>query len=480
VEVDKGLTVYKAVKKNPPPENLFTLLVMYGDYPNVEDEFDHALKEIRATAKLGSGRRGAGRHHNCSGRMKLELVAIAAIASIGFALPAHAADADAKDAAAADFAASKGAAAEAQLRQRLRERVRTIPGTDTQFFVGGYLQLDGIATRKKQDGDEQDTFLVSTIPFGPADADYRLSIRQSTFDWVSRTPTKIGHFWTRLEANLFPVDGTTALTLNQLLARWENHVVIGKTYSTFMDDGALPTTLDYNGPSGVTFVRQWLARGRIDLGAGWALEGSVEEPQADFAVASSVLAVTTSAERPDLAARLRYETDAGHLQVAGLWRRITVNATSPLGAVDRGVHGSGVSVSGSLALFEDDTLLFQAVTGEGVGRYFNDPISSTGVALEPGGRLALVRQSGATLYYQRKWAPAWMSVAGASALWISTDALRSADALRRISYASANLIHLLTPELLVGAELLWGRATRVDGADATNLRLQLSLRYLIF
>jgi hypothetical protein len=47
-----------------------------------------------------------------------------------------------------DFAASKGSAAEAQLHERLKSAVRTIPGTDTQFLIGGYLQLDGLATRK--------------------------------------------------------------------------------------------------------------------------------------------------------------------------------------------------------------------------------------------------------------------------------------------------------------------------------------------
>jgi hypothetical protein len=38
------------------------------------------------------------------------------------------------------------------LHDRLRASVRTIPGTETQYLIGGYLQLDGIATRKKQDG----------------------------------------------------------------------------------------------------------------------------------------------------------------------------------------------------------------------------------------------------------------------------------------------------------------------------------------
>jgi hypothetical protein len=398
-----------------------------------------------------------------------------ALAGAALALAAGAAEND------GDFAASKGSQLEAQLETRLKAAVRTIPGTDTQYLIGGYLQLDGIATRKKQDGDEQDTFFVSATPFGPADADYRLSVRQSQINWLSRTPTRAGHLWSRLEANLFPLDGKTAPTLNQLFVRLDDWVIVGKTYSTFMDDGALPTTLDYNGPSGVTFVRQWLARASIPLGSGWAIQASVEESQADLSGGGALLAVHSSARRPDLAARLRWEGDIGHLQVAGLSRSIDVMTESPFGTRDRHVNGTGVSLSGSLNVLEADTLLFQAVTGQGVGRYFNDPLSATGVALGTNERFDLLRSSGVTLYYQHKWAPEWMTVAGASTLWISESGqVRLPDELQRVVYASANLIHRLTPTLIVGGEVLWGRATQVEGESATNVRVQLSLRYLIF
>jgi hypothetical protein len=121
------------------------------------------------------------------------------------------------------------------------------------------------------------------------------------------------------------------------------------------------------------------------------------------------------------------------------------------------------------------------VTGQGVGRYFNDPLSATGVALGTNERFDLLRSSGVTLYYQHKWAPEWMTVAGASTLWISESGqVRLPDELQRVVYASANLIHRLTPTLIVGGEVLWGRATQVEGESATNVRVQLSLRYLIF
>ncbi len=398
-----------------------------------------------------------------------------AAAAAAVALAGYAAEDD-----GGDFAASKGSAAEAQLHARLKAAVRTIPGTDTEYLIGGYLQLDALATRKKQDDAEQDTFIVSTIPFGPADHDYRLSIRQSQINWLSRTPSSIGEVWTRLEANLFPLDGKTSPTLNQLYVRFADWLIVGKTYSTFMDENALPTTLDYNGPSGVTFVRQWLARGSIPFGSGWALQASVEESQADLTAGGTFVVVQSHARRPDLAARLRYEGDFGHAQLAGLSRSISVTAASPFGTREWHVNGTGVSLSGSLNIRDNDTLQWQAVTGKGVGRYFNDPLSSTGLALGTNGRFDLVRSSGVTLYYQHKWTPDWMTVGGASTLWVSDDGLRLPDELKRVVYASLNLVHRLTPTLIVGGELLWGEATRVDGTSATNARVQLSVRYLIF
>jgi hypothetical protein len=72
-------------------------------------------------------------------------------------------------------------------------------------------------------------------------------------------------------------------------------------------------------------------------------------------------------------------------------------------------------------------------------------------------------------------------VAGASTLWISDSGqLRLPDELERVVYASVNLVHRLTPTLIVGGEVLWGQATQVGGASATNARVQLSVRYLIF
>ena len=186
-------------------------------------------------------------------------------------------------ASAEDWAAVVGGGADAQLQKRLEASVRTIPGTDTRFLVGGFVELDGLATRNKQTGPEQDTFLVSATPFGPADSDQRLSIRQSQLNWLSATPTELGTITTDAQVNLFSLDfdGKTKLSLWHLYAQLADVFVAGKTYSTFVDPDVLPTTLDFNGPSGSMAVQQWLARGIVPLGAGWTLAGSIEQSQAD-------------------------------------------------------------------------------------------------------------------------------------------------------------------------------------------------------
>jgi len=382
---------------------------------------------------------------------------------------------------AEDWAAVVGGGADDGLTKRLEANVRTIPGTDTRFLVGGFVQLDGLFTRDKQTGDEQATFLPTATPFGPAESDQRASIRQSQINWLSYTPSPVGTVSVRAMANLFSLDfdGKTKFSLWQLYVGIADTLVVGKAYSTFVDPDALPTTLDFNGPAGATSTQQWLVRASLPLGAGWTLAGGVEDSQAEHHLGGPSFDARTRARRPDLAAHLRYDFERGHVQVAALSRRVELTATTPAGTFERNLDGSGIAISGSLATFGDDSIVAQYLTGKGIGRYFNDAVSVTGASLASDGRLDIARGSGATLYYQRFWTADWMTVAGASTQWASDAGARPPDALNRVVYASANLVHRFTPTLLAGVEGLWGRATRVDGVSATNARLQLSLRLLV-
>ena len=374
----------------------------------------------------------------------------------------------------------RGAQADTSLEERLKANARTISGTEIRYVVAGYAQIDAHWTRRQLAGEEKDTFLTSAIPFGAADQDARLSVRASQINALAQMPTTWGELTALAQADLFAYEEGTRPNLTQLAVRVGEWLAVGKTYSTYMDDEAWPATLDYNGPSGAVFVRQFVVRGGVPLGGRLRIEAALEDAQADKSAAGAGLSVSASADRPDLVARLRYGGERVHAQLAGLSRSVTYTAQLASGSTERRVSGQGLSLSAAIQVLKEDRLLVQWNEGEGIGRYFNDGLSSIGAVFDAGGRLEPLKLSGAYLYYERKWAERWSTTAGVSVLRTRSEGLRPAEDLRRVEYASANLVHRLAKDLFVGAELLSGRAERIDGSRADDTRVQLTARYYIF
>src|SRR5262245_21340493 len=337
----------------------------------------------------------------------------------------------------------RGAQAQRSLEERLKEKARTIPGTDTLYLIAGYVQVDGHWTRRELSGEEKDTFLASAIPFGAADSDSRLSVRASQINAILYTPTSWGGFRALAQADLFAYEEGAKPNLTQLAARFGDWLTVGKTYSTFMDEEAWPSTLDYNGPSGAVFVRQALVRGSLPVAEKLRLEVALEDG---------------GGGRADFVARARFEGDRLHAQLAGLSRS----------------DGSGFSASVSLRVGEGRRLLAQWTSGKGIEGYFNDGLSSVGGTLES------PKLQGGYFYYEHQWLSRWSTTAGISELRAKGDDAQPADDLKRVQYASANLVHRLTPNLYLGGEPLRGMAERQNGAQASDSRIQLSARYLIF
>jgi hypothetical protein len=375
----------------------------------------------------------------------------------------------------------RGAQAAESLEERIKSKARTIEGTDTRYLFAGYLQLDGLWTRRELGGDEKDTFLASAIPFGAADSDARLGIRASQFNAVVHTPTTWGGFTGHAQADLFAYDEGARPNLTQLALHFGEWLKVGKTYTTFMDDTAWPSTLDYNGPSGAVFVRQFIVRGSVAIAEGLRLEAALEDPQADESAGGPNFSASANADRPDFVARLRYEGERLHAQIAGLSRSVTYSAQlASLASVRRTITGTGVSASAALQIGEGDRLLVQWNQGEGIGRYYNDGLSGVGAVYDAGGTLEPLKLEGAYLYYERQWAERWTTTAGVSELRAKSEGLRPSGDLRRVRYLSANLVHRLRTDLYLGAEALWGEAERMDAAQADDTRIQLTVRYYLY
>ena len=112
---------------------------------------------------------------------------------------------------------------------------------------------------------------------------------------------------------------------------------LGQAASTFMDYDVYPNVLDYQGPDGMVLMRQVIARVTVPVCDQVHVAFAAEQPYSDiqwfqdgeFVVnPGSGIITTPGAPRnvqdvPDFTANVRYDSDYGHAQVAGILRKLT-------------------------------------------------------------------------------------------------------------------------------------------------------------
>jgi hypothetical protein len=220
----------------------------------------------------------------------------------------------------------------------------------------------------------------------------------------------------------------------------------GRTYSTFMDIDAYPDTLDFYGPNAAVFaLTTQLRYARADeRGRSFAL--SAENPRT-LASCGSSPGCSGRETMPDLVARVRREGAFGHVQAAGIVRRLGVLTAA--GAREE-TTGAGLQLSGSLKRRESRDY---AVWGRHAGRV-----------------------AGGYAGYTHHWSASYRSTVSGGLSWTE----RGADPVSshaRTTYVSANLIWDVLTDVSVGGEVLYGGNDRGAGRSADMARLMLSAQY---
>jgi hypothetical protein len=115
------------------------------------------------------------------------------------------------------------------------------------------------------------------------------------------------------------------------------------------------------------------------------------------------------------------------------------------------------------------------VYGEGIASYMNDG----GVDLAPDANLRaeVVESLGWFAYYDHYWSERWSSSIGYSEHRQDNTGGQFADAFKKGSYASANLLYYPTKNLTTSAELLWGERENNDGSTGDDSRIQFSAKF---
>ncbi len=352
-----------------------------------------------------------------------------------------------------------------------------LPGTRTILRLDGSARTDFIYDLKTP--ALTDSFIPSSIPIpsqsGPGN--FIASIRGSRVMADFRIPVgERGAARTFIQLDFFGANGATAPRLRHFYAQLDN-VLVGQTFTNFMDPDAFADTLDTQGANSAVSVR--IPQGRYSFGLGGGASGyvSVEVPSSSitFSVAGTPATPTTPA--PDGTFKFRNEWKRGHIQLASVFRDLGVQLPN---GVHESVFGWGVNATGGVEVLGRDNIVLGAAYGHGIARYVGDtaplgldaaPISQTNLSLRA---LPLFATYGS---YQHYWSPAVRSNATVGFVQVQNTAFQTASTYHQSIYSSFNLIWNPVGSLDLGAEFLYGRVQEKSGAAATDPRVQVTGRY---
>ena len=373
------------------------------------------------------------------------------------------------------------------------------PGTFAQedtprVEVYGFVQADYIQDFNRVDPAWQDTLRPSKIPtvdglYGE-DGQAIIGARQSRLGVLMNFPTTNKTVFTKFEFDMFGVGvdaGQTTIRLRHAYGEWGQWLA-GQTNTLFMDASIFPNVIDYWGPAGMVFYRtpqiRWTPIKKDDATFSVAVEkpgndidgGVIREFDPDLAAN-----IHGSQKMPDLTAQYHMKQSWGHLQIAGILRKVAYDTWDTPNNEPKGSEtGWGIDLTSGINVGSNNKnkVLLGLVYGAGIASYMNDG----GVDLAPDGTIAnpeakAVPLLGISAYYDHYWNDRFSSSFGFSQTQVDNTTLQDTDAFYRGQYVSANLLYYPTKNVFVGGEALWGQRKDNDGASGNDSRIQISFHY---
>jgi hypothetical protein len=279
-----------------------------------------------------------------------------------------------------------------------------------------------------------------------------------------------------LEFDMFGSNATTP-RLRHAYAQVKN-VLLGQSFSNFMDADSGPDTLDAQGPNSQVLIRNPQLRYSIPLAERASLSFSVERASSDVAFTTPEFNALPASPTPDFTVKIRDEfTTRGHIQLSGLFRDI--GAYLPNGKTGS-VFGWGVNLTGLLKAFGSDAFVYQAAYGAGMERYINDT-SGLGIDAQPANaadpHLKAVPLTAVYAAYQHYWMKKLRSsVVYGFAQAQNTDLEPGSD-YHQSNYSAGNMIWNPFGSLNVGTEVLYGWLVEKDKVSANDTRFMFSAKY---
>ena len=351
---------------------------------------------------------------------------------------------------------------------------------DTTLSIYGYAKMDALYT--DVDGGGTYTYVPGAVPLDSqkdalADNKFTMHARQTRLGVMTRTDTDYGPFTTKIETDFFGAGGnerySNSYGLRLRRAYGElGRFLIGQEWSTFIDLGAYPETIDFGGAAGSLFIRQPMIRYTHPFDGG-SFQFALENPESSYASGATTGIGGSGEYIPDIIARVNLKSTVGRFSVVGMVRQLTIDN----GVYDDSAWGGAMSLNAVIPTFGKDNFHFEFNFGNALGRYmeaeFDDAFINPAT-----NEIETCTQWGGFISYQHFWMKNLRSTLIYSIAERDNDLEYVADTLdKRYQSVHANLIWSPIPRVNVGLEYIWGYRELENGDDGDINRLQSGFQY---
>lgn len=353
----------------------------------------------------------------------------------------------------------------------------SLPGTGgAEFRLGGYARLDMI--RDLDPAGLADLFVPATIPIGAGSntKNFNLHVRQTRMSFELRRPSAMGRMRAFLEFDLYGPGTTTALHMRHAYVQAAN-LLVGHTYSPFMDIDAFPATVDFEGPNSASYITLPMIQYTHPINKNWTFQVALTQPSSDVTLPTATAVPVQPL--PDLAFHPRYEADWGHAQLGVVLRDVGYDD----GPSHNRAFGFGFQAAAVIGLGANtrDNFQVDAMYGQGIGRYINDLAGSGLDAAQDGnGDITALPAYGGYVGFQHFWSERLSSQVVGSLLLVDNSAGQGATAFHETQYYSVNVVYQPTSVFSAGLEFLYGRNEQNDGLNEGASRIQAGFQFYFY
>jgi hypothetical protein len=355
-----------------------------------------------------------------------------------------------------------------------------IPNSDVIMKLNAKPHVD--VTADSGNAGDKYRFVPAKIPVegDPAEGggeQFNINANGSQIRWDVRAPKLPGAPRFYYQNDFFGQSGADMKYRLQHLYGSVGNVVAGYTYGVFEDPDIWPDTVDYEGPNSAIFARRPLVHYKQSISDGWTATYGIEKP--DFYVDDAGIETAgTDTPMPDIGANLRWEGDAGHLQLSAIVRDIGIKTVSN---GNDSVTGFGGNLGGTYKVTDSLMLLAMVNVGEGTGGMGNDSgFANSDAAFDANGELQALGYVSGLVGLTQNWNEKWRSTVSYGYVDLDNTDAQSGDAYKETTYVSANLVCQVRKQMSIGLETLYGEKVTKDDSSGDVWRVQLGLVYSIF